>query len=134
MVGGKELDAFRISALGVSAAICVLMIRNREPAIATVISICSGIFIFACILARIDILFSYINILTQQIKNGDIYFEIILKASGIAMVAEFAVGICKESGMISCAEMIRMFAKVSLFLLGLPILTAVVNMIGGFSF
>lgn len=128
------MDAFRIAALGITATISVVLIKAKEASYGAVISIVSGIFIFICIIGRLSILISHMRELVSVIEEGDTYLNILLKASGITIVSEFAAGISKDNQMNSVADMIRVFAKISLFLISLPVLTTVINMIRNFSF
>lgn len=127
------MEAFRIASLGILAAMAALLLRQKEPAMSAVFSVSCGVIIFLCILARLSVLMPYLEKLIAYIENGEDYLKIILKASGITIVSEFAAGICKDSQMASVGEMIRVFAKISLFLIGLPILIAVVDIIGGYT-
>lgn len=127
------MEAFRIASLGILAAMATLLLRQKEPSISAVFSVSCGILIFLCILARLSVLMPYLEKLMSYIENGEEYLKILLKASGITVVSEFAAGICKDSQMTSVGEMIRVFAKISLFLIGLPILIAVVDIIGGYA-
>lgn len=128
------MDAFRIAALGITATVCVVLIKPKEATYGAVISIISGIFIFICIVGRMSILIGHMRELVAVIEDGDTYLNILLKASGITVVSEFAAGICKDNQMNSVADMIRIFAKISLFLISLPVLTTVIGMIRNFSF
>lgn len=128
------MDAFRIAALGITAAVSVVLIKTKEASYGAVISIMSGIFIFICIIGRMAILISYMRELVTVIEEGNVYLNVLLKASGITIVCEFAAGICRDNQMSSVADMIRVFAKISLFLISLPVLTTVITMIRNFSF
>lgn len=128
------MDVFRIAALGITAVISASLFKSREPGIATALTAACGILIFSCILRRMSVLLPYLEKMFALLEDGDLYLGILLKAAGITIVSEFAAGICKDSQMTSIGEMIRVFAKISLFLLGLPVLLTVVDMIGGYLF
>lgn len=125
------MDLIRIAALGIAGGICALLIRQRAPVFGICISLAIGLIIFWYMLLRIEVLFSYIEALPQYSKEGNRYMQLLFKACGITLLTEFAAGMCKECGLQACSTLIQMVAKVSLMLLGLPILSTLFHMMGG---
>ena len=51
------------------------------------------------------------------------YITLILKMVGITYVAEFAMNICKDAGYAAVGNQIELFAKLSILVLSIPVLT-----------
>lgn len=60
------------------------------------------------------------------------YIEILLKMLGIAYVAEFSSSLCKDAGQGAIASQIDFVGKVSMIVLGIPILTSLLKTMGDF--
>lgn len=58
------------------------------------------------------------------IKVNSVYLVTLLKMIGITYVAEFASGICKDSGYGSLGNQIEIFGKLSILGISMPILLA----------
>lgn len=59
--------------------------------------------------------------------NSSIYFETALKALGISYITTFAADICRDYGLSGLAQASEVAGKVTIFLLSLPLMTAVLN-------
>ena len=60
------------------------------------------------------------------------YLAALFKMIGVTYIAEFASGLCKDSGYNSIANQIEMFGKLSVMALSMPILIALMQTIEGF--
>ena len=60
------------------------------------------------------------------------YIQILLKMLGIAYIAEFSSALCKDAGQGAIAGQIDFVGKVSMIVLGIPILTSLLKTMGEF--
>ena len=60
------------------------------------------------------------------------YISTLLKMMGVTYVAEFASGICKDSGYQTIAGQIEIFSKITILVLSMPILVALLKTIQDF--
>lgn len=60
------------------------------------------------------------------------YITLILKMVGITYVAEFAMNICKDAGYAAVGNQIELFAKLSILVLSIPVLTVFLETVGSF--
>ena len=63
--------------------------------------------------------------------NSD-YFKTMWKILGITYAAEFSSAICKDAGYQTIALQIEVFAKITILVLSLPVLSALLQTIRGF--
>ena len=59
--------------------------------------------------------------------NGE-FLKIILKITGIAILAEFAVSVCKDSGESAIASKIEMGSKVIIISMSIPIISSLLEL------
>ena len=64
-------------------------------------------------------------------SGSDVYHTDI-KMVGITYVAEFAMNICKDAGYAAVGNQIELFAKLSILVLSIPVLTVFLETVGSF--
>ena len=100
-------DIIKIVGIGLITLILIIIIKQYRPEFAIYISILAGIGI---ILLSLDKISNIINLLQQICNKSGVnskFLEILLKMTGIAFLAEFAISICKDAGEGSIASKIK---------------------------
>ena len=126
------MDIIDIALLGMTTVITAMIIKQKEPAVGGLLSLGAGIYIMACLISRLFITIQYLDELLKSLSFARSYLEILLKAVGITLVTEFGASLCRENGFLALSDSIRVFGKISILMLGIPILATLVNIIGGF--
>ena len=124
------MDVIKISLLGIVAVLPAILLKNIKNEYAVLMSIAVMLIIFGFAVARIQVVVDTINRLLVGINIETRYVVIILKMLGIAYVAEFSAAICRDAGFGAVASQIEIFAKISLLVTGIPIINALISMIG----
>ena len=124
------MDVIKISLLGIVAVLPAILLRNIKNEYAVLMSIAVMLIIFGFAVARIQVVVDTINRLLVGINIETRYVVIILKMLGITYVAEFSAAICRDAGFGAVASQIEIFAKISLLVTGIPIINALISMIG----
>lgn len=91
------MDIVKIIGIGFIALIIIVIIRQYKPEFTMYVSIIAGAII---ILLSMDKVSAIINLLSNLSKKTGVnaeYLTILLKITGIAILTEFAVSICKDS-------------------------------------
>jgi len=70
-----------------------------------------------------------INKLTQRINVNQNFVGILLKITGIAILTEFAVSICNDSGETSIASKIDLGGKIIILSMSVPIITSLLEVL-----
>ena len=65
--------------------------------------------------------------LQDTLSGSTDYLGFLFKAVGITYVCEFCASICKDAGYGAIAGQIEIFGKLSVLLMGLPVLAAVIE-------
>lgn len=121
------MEIVKIGVLGVAGVMLALQFKSnrQEYGLYLGTAICLVIFTFsinglASLLGRIKELEKYLS------GSGD-YIGFLFKAVGITYVCEFCASICKDAGYGAIAGQIEIFGKLSVLLMGIPVLTAVIE-------
>ncbi len=108
----------------IGSALCVLL-SGYKPEYSLAIAVLIGVFIFGEIIKNIAPAFEKIEELLAATNLNSGYFKIALKSLGVCYISSFAADICRDFGQTSLAGKALLVGKCTVFLLCLPLLTAV---------
>ena len=109
-----------ICAIGVIASVAVMLLRDAKTPHPEMIVLVLGLLVIGRAVMGLGEVVSFID----DVSGGSgvsSYVKIMLKAAGIAYVADFASGICRDSGSESVAEYVGIAAKTEILILSLPV-------------
>ena len=122
------MSMLQIGILGVAGVLLALQFKSGKSEYGIYISIALGMLIFASLLGKISLLKEVSNVVGL---NSD-YFKTLWKILGVTYAAEFSSAICKDAGYQTIALQIEVFAKITILVLSLPVLSALLQTIRGF--
>lgn len=123
------MDILQIVGLALIATFLVLTLKWQSPSIAFLVSMITGVFIFAFLLSPIKMIFAEIEKLAAE-ANVDLKFlGTLLKIIAIAYIAEFGAQIVRDSGEAGLASKIEFAGKIFILVLAIPIVRVVIDTI-----
>ena len=121
------MDIIKIIGIGLIAVIMVIIIKQYRPEFAIYVSIIAGtIIICMCIDTVSGIITLLQDIASRTNINGE-FLKILIKITGIAILTEFAVSICKDSGESAVASKIDIGGKIIIISMSIPIIRALLE-------
>ena len=123
------MDIVKIIGIGFIALIIIVIIKQYKPEFAMYVSIIAGTII---IFLSLDKIIGIINLLKNLSNKTGInaeYLVVLLKITGIAILTEFAVTICKDSGENAIASKIDFGGKIIVISMSIPIISALLEVI-----
>lgn len=123
------MDIIKIIGIGLTALIIVIILKQYKPEFALYVSILAGIFILILSLSQISGVINLLKSLASKANINSDFLGIILKITGIAILTEFAVSICKDSGETSIASKIDIGGKVMIITISIPIISSLLETI-----
>ena len=130
--GGKESNSIQIALLGVVGTLLALQFKSGKSEYGIYVSLAVSLFLFLCMLSRLEIFVRTVKKIADYIKLDAGQMSILLKMAGVTYVAEFASGICKDAGYQNIAVQIEIFTKLTILAIGMPVLLALLELIGDF--
>ena len=130
--GGTEMNSIQIGLLGVVGTLLALQFKSQKSEYGIYLSIAVSMFLFLCMLSRLEIFVQTVRKVTNYVKLDSEQIGILLKMIGVTYVAEFASGICKDAGYQNIAVQIEIFTKLTILAMGMPVLLALLELIGDF--
>ena len=123
------MSMLQIGILGVAGVLLALQFKSGKSEYGIYISIALGMLIFASLLGKISLLKDVLNEVSNVVGLNSDYFKTLWKILGITYAAS---AICKDAGYQTIALQIEVFAKITILVLSLPVLSALLQTIRGF--
>lgn len=126
------MNSIQIALLGVVGTLLALQFKSEKSEYGIYVSLAVSLFLFLCMLSRLEIFVQTVKKIADYIKLDAGQMSILLKMAGVTYVAEFASGICKDAGYQNIAVQIEIFTKLTILAIGMPVLLALLELIGDF--
>ena len=126
------MNSIQIALFGVVGTLLALQFRSVKSEYGIYVSLAVSLFLFLCMLSRLEIFVQTVKKIADYIKLDAGQMSILLKMAGVTYVAEFASGICKDAGYQNIAVQIEIFTKLTILAIGMPVLLALLELIGDF--
>ena len=123
------MDIIRISVIGIAGVIVCVMLKQQNSQYWQMASMAAALVILASVTSKIKVIVGAVDELSSYVPVEEKYIAILLKMTGITYVAEFAASICRDSGQQAIAGQIEIFARLSLLLVSLPVVSALIETI-----
>ena len=122
-------EIIKIIAIGLISLVIIIILKQYKPEFTIYASVIAGVIILFMVLNRLE---GIINLLKSiSIKSGinNQFLELLLKITGIAFLAEFAINICKDAGETAIASKIEIGCKVIIVSMSIPIFSCLLEII-----
>ena len=123
------MDIMAICALAVVSAVMALLLRQRSPQTALLISIGAGVVILLTFVRQILLTADDIRTILEAggIDSDDIM--ILLKVLGICFLTEFTCDTVTEAGMLSLATNLSFAGKLTVLFTALPLFSELIGLV-----
>lgn len=121
-------EIIKIVGIGIIALIIVIVLKQYRPEFAIYVSILAGIAILLISIYRLEEVIELIQSISQKTAINNKFLSILLKITGIAILSEFAVSICKDSGESAIASKIEIGSKIIIISMSIPIISSMLEL------
>ena len=126
------MDIIKVGILGVAAVLMAIPLRKGKQEYSMFLSMAVCICIFIYIIGKVETVINFAKKMQTFVAVDQTYITLILKMVGITYAAEFAMNICKDAGYAAVGNQIELFAKLSILVLSIPVLTVFLETVGSF--
>mgnify|MGYP001856272758 CR=1 FL=1 len=123
------MEIIKITSIALIALIIIILLKQYKPEFAIYISILTGILIIFLVMDKFTGIIELIRTISNKSNINNQFIEILLKITGIALLSEFAVSICKDSGETAIASKIEIGTKVIVISMSIPIISSLLEII-----
>ena len=126
------MEIFKILAICLISALLAIVLKQQKGEYALVVALAGGAVVILYVLKRVSEPIEYIKarLLSCGVKTE--YFAVALKALGIGYVTGFIADACRDSGQASLAAKAELAGKCAIFILSVPLISAVLETALGF--
>ena len=121
------MEIIRIVGIAIIALIIIIILRQYKPEFAIYVSLITGVLILALVLDKLTGIVDLIQSIANKSSINTTFIMLLIKITGIAFLAEFAVQICMDLGESALANKVDLGGKVIIISLSIPILSSLVE-------
>lgn len=122
-------ELVKIIGIGLISLIIIIIMKQYRPDFAIYVSLVAGVLIFSIAMGKFSTIIDLLQSISNKAGINSDFLNILLKITGIAFLAEFAVSICKDSGESAIASKIELGSKAIIMSMSLPIISNLLDII-----
>ena len=119
----------KIIGIGLVALIIIILLKQYKSEFAIYISLLAGVLILLLVMDQLTQVISLLQSLASKASINSTFLAILLKITGIAFLAEFAVSVCKDAGEGAIASKIEIGSKIIIIAMSIPIISSLLEII-----
>ena len=123
------MEILKVLVMGIVISIIAVLLKQVKPEYALICVIVGGIVLLIYILNSVTEVFGFFNKVVDKTGIDKGLFVTLLKIIGVGYLIEFTAGVCEDSGNKSIADKVVIAGKVLIFLISMPIITNLLNLI-----
>ena len=123
------MDIIKIIGIAFIAVIIIVILKQYKPEFAIYASIIAGVLILAIASDTLSGIIDMIKSISSKTNINNEFLVILIKITGIAILTEFAVSICKDVGESAIASKVDIGGKILIISLSIPIINALIDTI-----
>ena len=115
-------EIVKIVGIGIIAVILIIIIKQYRPEFALYISLIAGALILFFVMDKFANIIELLKKICNESGLNSKFLGILLKMTGIAFLAEFAISICKDAGETALASKVELGSKAIVISMSIPII------------
>ena len=123
------MEIVKIIGVGLIALIIIIILKQYKSEFAIYVSLIAGAIILLMVFSKLSSIVLLLTNLSNKTGINSDFLKILLKITGIAILTEFAVSICKDSGENAIANKIDLGGKIIIVSISIPIITALLELV-----
>lgn len=123
------MDIIKIIGIALIALVIIIILRQYKPEFVIYVELIAGVLILSMSFEGITSIVNLIQSYSNKISISSKFIIVLLKITGIVILAEFASSICKDAGESSLATKIDIGSKVMIVTTSIPIISSLLEII-----
>ena len=121
------MDIVKIIGIGLISLIIIVILKQYRPEFAIYVSIIAGILIISLVIGKISGIVEILQSLARKTTINNEFLILLIKITGIAILTEYAVSICKDSGESAIASKVDFGGKILIMSMSIPIISSLLE-------
>lgn len=123
------MDIVKIIGIGLISLIIIIILKQYKPEFAVYVSIIAGILIIALTIGKISGIIDILKNIANKTTINNQFLVLLIKITGIAILTEYTVSICKDSGESAIASKVDFGGKIVIMSMSIPIISSLLETI-----
>lgn len=124
------MEILKIVALALTGVILSALMKSINKEISIYIILATVILLFLSVIDKLTDIFHFLEGIYDNVTYGRTFFPVILKVLAVAYITDFTAQLCKDAGEATIGSKVELAGKIIIFYLAMPILTAILELIG----
>lgn len=120
---------FKIIGIGIIGTVIVGLLKGLKSELSVYVSVATCVIILINVLSGLTSVVETFNGIINKTGLDSGLFSGVLKIIGVGYITEYSAELCRDSGGESIASKITLGGKIAIFLLALPILNKLVEIV-----
>ena len=116
------MDIIKIIGIALIALVIIIILRQYKPEFVIYVELIAGVLILSMSFEGITSIVNLIQSYSNKISISSKFIIVLLKITGIAILAEFASSICKDAGETAIASKVELGSKAIIISMSIPII------------
>lgn len=121
------MDIIKIIGIGLISLVITIIVKQYKPEFAVYISLIAGTLILMLVFDKLSEVIKLLNNLASKSAINSKFISLLIKITGIAILTEFAVSICKDSGETAIANKMDIGGKIMIIAVSVPIISSLLE-------
>ena len=121
------MEIVKIIGLGLISLVIIVILKQYKPEFAVYASLAASILILMLVFDKLFDVINLLNNLASKTAINTTYIALLLKITGIAILTEFAVSICKDCGETAIANKMDVGGKIMIISVSIPIISSLLE-------
>ena len=124
------MEILKIAALALTGVLLAALMKSINKEISIYIILATVIVLFFSIIDKLEEIFAFMEEIYDDVTYGKTFLPVILKVLAVAYITDFTAQLCKDAGEGTIGAKVELAGKVIIFYLAIPILSAILELIG----
>ncbi len=123
------MEVIKIIGIALIALIIIIILKQYRPEFAIYISLLTGVLILILVMDKLTGIVNLLQSISTKASINSTFLTLLIKITGIAILSEFAVSICRDSGEGAIASKIEIGSKIIIISMSIPIISSLLEVI-----
>lgn len=125
------MEIFRIAAIGLVTAFCVLLLRDVKSELALIVAFAGGIIVILSVIGYFSNIFSVIASIAKRAGLAVSVITLLFKVIAVGYLTEFSASLIEDAGLSSLADKVTLAGKLIIVAASLPVVVELFEFIAG---
>ena len=125
------MEIFRIVAIALITAFCVMVLRDVKSELATVVALAGGIIVVLSVVDYFADIFSVVSMIATRAGLAVSVVTLLFKVIAVGYITEFSASIIEDVGLSSLADKVTLAGKLIIVAVSLPVVVNLFEFIVG---